>query len=285
MKRFGFLACLLVLSACLSLIVSCSNGQGDDDSNSSQDDDATDWNNDDSIDEDVDDDTTNDPYEIDWQPVVHGYFRMGCVPGDALCQDDEKPQHWVLVPSRYIARTPTTQHQFESVMGYNPSYFVPENGYPDCPNCPVESVDWSEAETFCEALGGSLPTEAQWEYAVRGFSKTAYFCGPDSSCLADVAWYAANSDGRTHPVLEKRANHFALYDAVGNVNEWVYDWYAPDSYPNHPIGDPQGPETGELRVVRGGGWDSEAPDLRSSARFAVAPDQKRDNLGFRCTNW
>ena len=117
--------------------------------------------------------------------------------------------------------------------------------------------------SFCEALNGKrdgyhyrLPTEAEWEYAARA---------GDSSCrygpLVEVAWFHDNSDGRTHPVGEKKPNGFGLYDTLGNVWEWVQDWYGEDYYSHSPESDPKGPGSGEYRVSRGGSWRGVARGL------------------------
>ena len=155
-----------------------------------------------------------------------------------------------------------------------------------CPNHPIEQVSWSEMQEFIKVLNGigdgyvyRFPTEAEWEYAARGGTQTAYFFGNDARKLSDYGWYKENSGGQTHAVGEKRANQFGLYDIYGNVWEWVQDWYG-----EYPVGnqrDPSGSASGPGRVVRGGRWLSIAECLRSADRFFVDPREGRSSLGFR----
>ena len=174
-----------------------------------------------------------------------------------------------------------TQEQYEAVMGTNPSMFKgPEN--------PVEQVSWNDAVEFCKKLSTKtgkmvrLPTEAQWEYACRAGSKTAFGYGDDAdySNLGDYAWYTNNSESKTHPVGQKKPNAWGLYDMHGNVWEWCSDWHA-ESYANAKTTDPQGPGSGTHRVVRGGGWCNDPQGCRSAFRFRLTPDRRDYNIGFR----
>ncbi len=222
------------------------------------------------------------PLQISWIPISQGIFTMGCSLGDGACKSDEKPAHQLLMPDFHMTATKITQAQYAAVAGRNPSYFQPEFGWAVCPNCPVESVTWPEAQAFCQAVGGRLPTEAEWEYAARAFSDDAFVCGKDAQCLADDAWYAANSGQRMHAVEQKLPNFFDLYDMIGDAYEWTGDWYGATYYSVPQLLDPQGPATGQDRVVRGGGWLTPAGDLRVSARNAVDPNDATHYIGFRC---
>ncbi|MFO1434075.1 MAG: SUMF1/EgtB/PvdO family nonheme iron enzyme [Candidatus Competibacteraceae bacterium] len=150
---------------------------------------------------------------------------------------------------------------------------------------PIVGISWHDAVAYCEWLSGqtgerySLPTEAEWEYACRASSETAYFFGDDEKRFEDYAWYSKNSEGRTHPVGEKRANPWDLYDISGNVWEWVRDWYA--AYSSEPQHNPSGPESGVYRVYRGGDWLHDADNCRSAYRYRSDPAYRGDNLGFR----
>ena len=165
-------------------------------------------------------------------------------------------------------------------MGNNPSRFQGD------PNCPVEQVSWQDAQDFIQKLnareGGTpyrLPTEAEWEYAARAGTTTAYCFGDDVSQLRAYAWYRDNSDGRTHPVGQLQPNAWGLYDMHGNVWEWVQDWYG--AYAAETAVDPQGPAAGSDRVVRGGSWGSYAAYCRSAYRYRADPANRGGYLGVR----
>ena len=140
-------------------------------------------------------------------------------------------------------------------MGDNPSRFKGDT-------MPVEHVSWEDAQKFIERLnakeGGPkyrLPTEAEWEYAARAGTTTAYSFGANASQLGEYAWFSENSVSTMHPVGQKKPNPWGLYDMHGNVWEWVHDWYSGDAYKasTSTAVDPKGPSTGSSRVYRGGG--------------------------------
>ena len=124
-----------------------------------------------------------------------------------------------------------------------------------------------------------LPTEAEWEYAARGGTQTAYSFGNAANELGQYGWYTRNSEDRTHPVGGKRPNAFGLYDMHGNVWEWVADWYG--GYSQGPVTDPRGLSSGVHRVFRGGCWSNPARRCRVSYRNHDAPDERFGILGFR----
>ena len=144
------------------------------------------------------------------------------------------------------------------------------------PDNPVESISWDEANQFCRKEGLRLPTEAQWEYACRAGSD-----GPYAGPLDKLGWFLDNSgEGETtHPVQQKLANAWGIYDMHGNVREWCADWYGPYADGKDPVSDPQGPGTGEYRVARGGSVKHNAANCRSAARFAVKAAS--ESIGFR----
>jgi formylglycine-generating enzyme required for sulfatase activity len=145
---------------------------------------------------------------------------------------------------------------------------------------PVVCADWSQAKAFCKGIEGRLPTEAEWEYAARGGTKTRYYCGERWACLGDIAWYDENSSTKKHSVKQKDPNAYGLYDMLGNVLEWTNDWYVYNYYDSSPTNNPQGPDSGSSRVVRGGCFVSGDFGLRVSYRGG--PSTGINNLGFRC---
>ena len=223
---------------------------------------------------------------VELRHVAPGRFRMGSAFGD----DDEQPAHDVeLTQAFYLGTTEVTQAQWAAVMGTNPSAFKGETR-------PVENVSWEDAVRFCAQLTDrerasgelgqdwkySLPTEAQWEYACRAGTATAYSFGDATSDLNGHAWWAGNSDGETHPVGRQTANLWGLQDMHGNVWEWCLDWYDSEFYGSSEASvDPTGPSSGSYRVARGGGCYSGASYLRSADRDGDAPGRRNRYLGFR----
>jgi len=186
--------------------------------------------------------------------VPPGTFMMGCSASDEYgCGDDELPIHEVtLTKAFYLGRYEVTQSQWTAVMGTNPSIFRDD---PDSPSRPVEKVSWYTLQGFEAATGLRLPTEAEWEYAARAGTSTAFNNGMnDASQLGSIAWFGGNSKGQTHAVGQLSANAFGLHDMHGNVAEWCEDWYDGEYYANSPATDPPGPVTGNYHVFRGGSW-------------------------------
>jgi formylglycine-generating enzyme required for sulfatase activity len=214
---------------------------------------------------------------VTWVAIPGGTFQMGCSAGDSNCGVDEKPVHQVTLSGFEMLETEITEGQFLAVMGSNPSqHFNGASG----PNMPVENINWSYAEAFCKAIGGRLPTEAEWEYAARGGTTTRYYCGDASTCLSGIAWYYANSGNSKQPVKGKTANAYGLYDMLGNVWEWTNDWYG--SYPTGAQTNPPGPDSGTSRVVRGHDFGNGDGELSVSYRFDILPSNNLPHLGGRC---
>ncbi len=225
-----------------------------------------------------------------------GSFRMGSPADEPNRFDDEGPQHEVTVSPFFLCRTEITQENWEAVMGDNPT-----NCDSGCDKLPVHSISWLDAVDFMNRLtelentayasdkqmslcyeisgeeaswdrsctGYRLPTEAEWEYAARAGTVTAYSFGNDASELDEYAWHAGNSDNRVHEVGAKRANPWGLYDMHGNVYEWVWDWYGP--YGAQAATNPTGPEEGSSRVLRGGSFVVGPRLLRSARRGRYQP--------------
>jgi formylglycine-generating enzyme required for sulfatase activity len=126
-----------------------------------------------------------------------------------------------------------------------------------------------------------LPTDAEWEYACRAGTTSSWFFGDDAAALGQYAWFYENSGMTVHPVGEKVANPWGLYDMIGNVWEWCWDWYAP--YEPAAVVDPIGPLESTDRALRGGSaWDDDAWFLRSTSRDGGVPESRDDFFGVRC---
>jgi formylglycine-generating enzyme required for sulfatase activity len=209
--------------------------------------------------------------------IPAGELQMGSANGF----EDEKPVHTVRISQAfYLGKHEVTQAQWQAVMGSNPSQFAGD------PQRPVERVSWDDVQAFVQKLnareGGAqyrLPTEAEWEYAARAGSQTAYSFGDDAAQLGQYAWYDKNAGGTTHPVGQLQPNAWGLYDMHGNVWEWVQDWYG--AYPAAAAVDPAGPAAGSYRVIRGGSWFYDAGGCRSAFRHRVDPGCRDDFLGLR----
>ncbi|MCL2241614.1 MAG: formylglycine-generating enzyme family protein [Chitinispirillia bacterium] len=213
--------------------------------------------------------------------VNGGTFKMGCPNLDGEgCLSDERPRHDVKVGHFLISRYPVTQRQWRTVMGGNPSNFRGDS-------LPVEQVSWNDIQAFIKRLNVMtgkkyrLPTEAEWEYAARGGAKASGEPFFGHKFVADVAWYEYNSRGRTLPVGGKEPNGLGLYDVLGNVWEWVGDWYDTIYYRESPVNNPRGPRNGLERVYRGCAFNSGEPVCRVSVRNYAKPGYRMVNLGFR----
>jgi sulfatase modifying factor 1 len=227
-----------------------------------------------------------------WRWVAPGQFTMGSPNNEEGRWDHEGPQHEVILTEGFwLGETPVTQAQWEAVTGQNPAHFKG-------PDYPVEQVSWLDCREFIRKLNGllpglhaALPTEAQWEYACRAGTRSAFNDGsactqPEGADLALVAlgWFDKNSDGGTHPVRLKRANAWGLYDMHGNVWEWCRDAWLGTGYASRGdvAVDPE--ETSDDivgRVVRGGSWSGLARGCRAAFRDWNAPGGRWLDLGLR----
>ena len=219
-------------------------------------------------------------------------FKMGS-------EGREKPIHEVTLLPFAIGKHPLTVGEYlefvEATNTHRPRWM--EKDSPDYyknlgdsltdPNCPIVGISWEDAQAYCQWLTDQtgeeyrLLTEAEWEYACRAGSDTAWCFGDDESRLEQYAWYNKNSDNKTHPVGQKEPNAFGLHDMHGNVWEWVNDWFDEGYYKESPGENPKGPEGGSVRVFRGGSWDDPARYCRSAIRGRYDPAFRDDNLGFR----
>ena len=216
---------------------------------------------------------------FDMIKVEGGTFTMGATPEQGVdAWSDEKPAHKVTLSDYYIGKTEVTQALWETVMGNNPSRFKGEN-------LPVEKISWNDCKEFISKLNAltgktfRMPTEAEWEYAARGGSKSRGYTYSGSNRLDDVAWYMDNSGGKTHEVGYKRPNELGLYDMSGNVWEWCSDWFG--DYSSSAQNNPKGPDSGTGRVRRGGSWGSVAWSCHCSSREIRGPGNRNCLLGLR----
>ena len=257
-----------------------------------------------------------------WVIITAGTGTVGS-PATETCRDSSnETEHQVTLTHDFeLQRHEVTQGDFSALMGYNPSTVK------SCGSaCPVETVNWHEAAAYCNALsvksglvscygcsgsgatitcqvgtfsgakiyscpGYRLPTEAEWEYACRAGTKTAYYngandpaacgCAPTDVKADQIAWYCANAGGTSHPVGKKLPNAWGLHDMAGNVFEWVNDWYQAN-LGTATATDPWGAPSGTLSISHGGSWKTDAQYLRAAFRHDHGPDHRADNVGFRC---
>ncbi len=234
---------------------------------------------------------------LDLALIPAGSFWMGSPTEEAHHESDEYPQHRVRISRPfYLGVTPVTQAQFQSVIGRNPARFNPFRG--GTLEHPVEQVSYAQAHNFCTILSGRpeelaarrtyrLPTEAEWEYACRAGTTTPYHFGTvatgreanvDLREELDLPPDVRNLN-RTSPVRSYPPNAWGLYDLHGNVWEWCSDLFG--DYRSEDQVDPAGPNEGDLRVIRGGGWNSLPAWCRAARRSNTGDATNDQDLGFR----
>lgn len=215
-----------------------------------------------------------------------GTFSMGSPAEEPYRGGSEGPVHEVTLSPFLIGKYEVTQCQWKRIMGSNPSHFEGED-------LPLETVSWDDCEEFCRRTGLKLPSEAQWEYAARGYTRTAFSFGSGEGCAdwecaacpeRDTRmWYCGNSGNGTHEVGSKAANPFGLHDVHGNVGEWCEDVYSEGFYSTAEAAGPDPVCTSGSgdRVIRGGYWYDGARSCRSADRFWRDPRYRDGGLGFR----
>ena len=212
--------------------------------------------------------------------VDGGTFTMGAtdVQGEPVAYADERPTHSVNLSSYYIGQTEVTQALWQAVMDGNPSEYEGDD-------LPVANVSWDDCQEFIRKLNQltghtfRLPTEAEWEYAARGGSKSQNYKYSGSNTIVDVAWYDGIFCRQPQAVGTKAPNELLLYDMSGNVNEWCLDWFG--EYSSSAQTNPTGPISGSRRVYRGGSYNSDAWQCRVSYRSSFETVFGRNDIGFR----
>jgi formylglycine-generating enzyme required for sulfatase activity len=244
---------------------------------------------------------TGEKMSFDMVLIPAGNFRMGSPASEAGRKEDEGPQHEVRLDSFYLCTTETTIELFmayyqetvtakkdfittqqekktdsevDAITGPTPVYGDMTMGYEN--QHPAMGMTWHNAMTFCRWLSKKtgreyrLPTEAEWEYACRAGTTSAFGVGNDPEKLKEIAWYEETADSETSTVGKKKPNAWGLYDMLGNVREWVFDFYSPDAYKQaaakSPAVNPKGPETGKVHVARGGDYSCPPEEVRCAAR-------------------
>jgi Uncharacterized conserved protein len=209
--------------------------------------------------------------------IPQGSFRMGSPKREENREDNEKQRDVTLSKSFYIGAYPITQRQYEKAIGRNPSKF---KDFDNSAEHPVERVLWQDAVDFCRKLSERsgrvvrLPTEAEWEYACRAGTKTAYYFDEKISPSGNLFNFSSKS---TTPVGKYLPNQWGLYDMHGNVMEWCLDGFG--EYSDGDAIDPQGPEDAPTRVIRGGSWEDQARYCRSAFRGWCDP-RDAENSGM-----
>ena len=211
--------------------------------------------------------------------VKGGTFQMGSTDGE----EDEQPVHTVSLSSYWIGETEVTQALWAAVMGETASATTAQR-----PQC---EKTWEEVQEFLEKLSEKtglkfrLPTEAEWEFAARGGTKSKNYMFSGSNVIGDVAWYEDNSgyvkdfSSYSHDVATKTSNELGIYDMSGNVYEFCQDWYGP--YGSASQVNPTGPDTGTDRAVRGGYHTSPPKGCRTTMRYKISPTGSHQQTGFR----
>ncbi len=224
---------------------------------------------------------------IEMVQVKGGRFDMG----EDSAATDRRPAHSVILKDFTIGKYEVTEAAWMAVMGTMPSK------YSYCDDCPITGVSWNDVQKFIEKLNSMsghhyrLPTEAEWEFAARGGMQEHWRYNSDDKVIGNrhsgravvqyIGWFERNSKDHVHPVGKKDANKLGVHDMTGNVEEWVNDWYGKNYFSKRDVTNPQGPDGGISKVVRGGSWRSEKEELSVTRRSAYLPDEKSISLGFR----
>jgi len=219
--------------------------------------------------------------EMIW--VEAGKFTMGSDLGSA--RNREKPAHQVTLNGFYIGKTEVTSLLWEEVMGWNYSYYA-------CDDCPVNNISWKNIQKFIQRLNMAtgkefrLPSEAEWEYAAKGGNKSNGYRYSGSDNIADIAWYAQNSQRRAHPVASKEPNELGLYDMTGNLWEFCMDDMNRTLYTENSRENPQhisntNFDLTSMKIIRGSGYDFPDNESEVFKRDGATSNVRMSDIGFR----
>lgn len=207
--------------------------------------------------------------------VPGGTYTMGADHGFP----DEQPKHEVSIDPFYIDINEVTVAQYQKFLnetGRNaPKFWFPEI---DRPDDPVVGVSWEDAAAYAKWAGKRLPTEAEWELAARGGTENGKYPWGDEP---DLQFANVGSFGIA-PVKSFKPNGYGIYDMIGNVWEWCYDWYDPEYYSKSPRENPKGPKSGKYKVLRGWAWYCNADQVKVTKRYSSDPTARSYSYGFRC---
>lgn len=228
------------------------------------------------------------PAETPMVEIPEGLFAMGF--DGTLALEDERPKHQVWLPAFFIDLYEVTTAQYAVFLAATNRAAPWQWSAVDLTqhrDRPVIGVDWSDADAYCRWKGKRLPTEAEWEKSARGTEGRLYPWG-NRAAHKDLANFALGARFSYSQVLmpvqsyEQGKSPYGLYQMAGNVWEWVQDWYATNYYEISPERNPQGPEEGQFKVLRGGSWSDLPKYLLTYGRFKLPPETKNSYVGFHC---
>ncbi|MBI5411518.1 MAG: SUMF1/EgtB/PvdO family nonheme iron enzyme [Nitrospirae bacterium] len=231
--------------------------------------------------------TNEAPVAEEMIAIAAGSFTRGTTVGGY----DEQPERPIHLDAFSIDRYEATNHQYRAFVAATghrkaapPSRYAKNMSRMGGVNQPVAYVSWEDAEAYCRWKGKRLPTEAEWEKAMRGLDGRLWPWGNDQNPMASNWGAAKDGYEATAPVgaFKRDVSPFGVADGAGNVMEWVADWYAEDAYREPVDKNPKGPDHGVYRVMRGGGYTTSGSDVRITSRSKMVPDFRDETIGFRC---
>lgn len=229
---------------------------------------------------------TNQVSEKDGMELIYipaGEFIMGSNDEDTDAAEDEKPQHKVYLDAYWIDKTEVTNEMYNKCLdaGACTLPVLPSQEFFDAPNQPVQGLAWTQAVDYCEWVERRLPTEAEWEKAARGTDGRLFPWGNELLNEPTANYDFLFNQFTDVGSFELGASPYGVMDMAGNVWEWTSDWYSEDYYANSPYKNPTGPESGNIKVIRGGAWNTVVRAIRVTNRHWAFPGRD-DILGFRC---